>query len=484
VAPALRIADLRNFDPDPHFYNYPSLQIYLLSGWIYLSALLGGSIVWPHHNLPSPIDAIYLARWATALFGLATVATVYCAGAMAGSRRIGVLAAILLTVTPLHALDSHYANVDIPMAFWVMLSTCFALKYLQSNSGKWFFLAAISVGLAGATKYTALAMAATLPAIGLLGGGGKTSRVRHIGLAAAGPAIALIAFLIASPYTLINHESVSDAISFEREHMQSGHWGWDLSVGGWINQRVVYHFAAGLPFALGLPQYLMAICGGLAVLRRPSRNWVALGAAILPILALVLWAKVVFPRYLIPCIPFCALAAARAADSLLSADRPGVRRFGYILFASTVAYTAVLTISQLIALSPQNSTEASKWIVRNVPPGSLIAVAEIEPMLVIPKDRFRLETPFDLQGVMSGRTRPEWIVVSSWYSTAWERGTRKGGDVDRFLDSLGGPESDYRISASFESRYLNESLYGFLDPYFKNQFESPDFTIYRRRSPR
>ena len=81
-----------------------------------------------------------------------------------------------------------------------------------------------------------------------------------------------------------------------------------------------------------------------------------------------------------------------------------------------------------------------------------------------------------------GDLAAEWLVVDSWYETALERGKLRQGPANRHFKSLGSEGSAYHEVASFESRYLTEGFYGALDPYFKNQFESPDYTIYRRRT--
>ncbi len=174
-----------------------------------------------------------------------------------------------------------------------------------------------------------------------------------------------------------------------------------------------------------------------------------------------------------PCLPFLALLAATFLADRLAARTRG-RRIAVALLAGTVLYTFALTVSQLITLAPQNATLASRWVVGNVRPGSTIGVATVVASHSIPSDRYDVR-------LFDPRETPEWLVVDSWFATSFERGRWRESDVHRFLAALGGDGSPYERVAEFDSHYLSESLYGALDPYFKNQFESPDYTIYRRR---
>lgn len=483
LGPALRIANVADFDPDPRFYNYPSLQIYVLSTCLYVEGAFSPGGSWARPALPDLIGAVRLGRWVTAMFGLATVAVLYAIASRHLSRRTALAAGLFLAVAPLHALDSHYTNVDVPMAFWILLACYFALEYAREG-GPWrFLLAACCVGFAGATKYTALASIPLLPAAVLLGPipkGGALARSRRI---AAGLGVCALAFIACAPFTVLRFNEAFGAMRFEQAHVQRGHWGFDLNPGGWINHRFVYQLAAGLPFVLGLPLYLAALGGLARMIRRPGRTWWILAAASLPLFAVVASSRVVFPRYLIPLLPFLVILAAALFADLTADERRKPVRIGAFLVASAIAlYTAALTTSQVRILEPQNATLASRWIESNVPRGSRIAVATYVWTLSIPAEEYRLGL-FDVNRALAGDELPEWLAMSGWYETSLERGNLRDGEIGRYIKSLAASErAPYEVAARFESRYLNEDFYGMLDPYFKNQFESPDFTIYRRRS--
>ena len=239
LQPALRIADPAHFDPDPKFFNYPSLQIYVLSLCFFVEGILsqGGSPSRP--ALPDVLGAAHVGRWLTTLFGVATVAVVYLLVSRHSSRRKGLVAALLLAVTPLHALDSHYTNVDIPMTFWLLLACLLALDAARDGKTTRFLFAAAALGFAGATKYTALAAFPLLPAATLLSTGPIKRPWTRSRRSAAGLAVCARAFLLAAPYTLLRFQDVLGAIRFEQSHVQGGHWGFDLDPGGLVYHRLL-----------------------------------------------------------------------------------------------------------------------------------------------------------------------------------------------------------------------------------------------------
>jgi 4-amino-4-deoxy-L-arabinose transferase-like glycosyltransferase len=467
VGPALRIAETG--DLDPGFYNYPALPMYVLAAVFFLEDGFDSDAA------RNTSDAVHMGRRVTTLFGLATVVALYAAGALWRSRETGLWAAGVLAITPFHVLDSHYTNVDVPMTFWAVCSVGCALACVRTGRSRWFLLASAAVGLAAASKYTAfvlLALIVTTAAIEPRTACSVRSRCARI---ATGCFVALGTFSLAAPYTWIRFAAVREAFGFERAHVAGGHWGWDLNVGGWLYQPVVYQLAAALPFVLGLALYGAALGGAFTTIRRPSRESLLLWAALLPLFGAVCWSPVVFPRYLLPCVPLLALfAAGFLQDRLWASHRRRV--VGLAIATVVLAYTAALTVSQLAALSPQNARMASLWIRQNVKPGSTIAVASLVETHGIPKRAYDVSLFRPDLGLAA-----EWIVVDSWYETALERGQLRHGAANRMLKALGDEGSAYQKVVTFEASYVTERLYGALDPYFKNQFESPDYTIYRRR---
>ncbi len=132
-------------DWNPHFFNYPSLFIYLTYFAYSLQTLFGlstpaqGAAPWPFLH-----DVMLCGRLVCALLGAFTVPAVY----LIGQRLAGLapssnqwsfsrlqegaspalwplFAAFLMAVLPGHVQHSHFATVDVPATFFVAWSLVF-----------------------------------------------------------------------------------------------------------------------------------------------------------------------------------------------------------------------------------------------------------------------------------------------------------------------------------------------------------------------
>jgi 4-amino-4-deoxy-L-arabinose transferase-like glycosyltransferase len=108
---------IRNGDPNPHFFHYPSLLFYSNAIVYYLYFLVGNlsGQFKTLADIPSPIMAamgsgkialpsIMLAgRLLSALFGIGSVLLLYISGRkLTGSVAVGIVAAAVLAVSPVH----------------------------------------------------------------------------------------------------------------------------------------------------------------------------------------------------------------------------------------------------------------------------------------------------------------------------------------------------------------------------------------------
>jgi 4-amino-4-deoxy-L-arabinose transferase-like glycosyltransferase len=480
VEAALKVADPRRASLDPGFYAYPSLSMYVLAAVFYAGGVLAGGSA-AHPALPAGGDAAFVARVVTAAFAVATIVAVYALGAAWRSRATGLLAALFLAVAPIAVLHPHYANVDVPMVFWETVALALAIRCLDGGRRRDLLLAAAAMGLAGASKYTCLLMAAALPVLAWLASRGADRRVRRtVAWTLAAAAVLALAFVAAAPYTLIRFDDVWRRVRWERAHVAGAHFGFDVNAGGLPYVPVVYQLLVGLPFALGLLLYPSALVGAVAAFRRRDRTrWLVLGAAVGPVAAVVLLARVVFPRYLLPLVPVAALAAALGVTTLWN----GGRRAGRVLAAAwvvlVVAHTVLYTGSLVAALHPHAPVEAARWIRHNVPRGDEIGVVVSRKWPALLGERYRLRRVTIHEPLATGG--PDWLVVNAWASRPWERGDLVREPAHAFFEELGASGSAYELAAAFTSEYLHEPFFGWLDPNLRNQYESPDMYVYRRR---
>jgi 4-amino-4-deoxy-L-arabinose transferase-like glycosyltransferase len=304
-------------DWNPHFFNYGALYLYLIGFAGKLLAELGFS---PGAGGLGSLHII--ARIITALLGAGTVLLVYGIGRQIGNRSLALIAGLLLALTPLHLINSHYATVDVPGTFFLLLGAAASVQIISTGKLRWYLLAVAAIGLAAATKYP-LGAGLLLPfaAHFLRRGLGAKEHLKLLTLLAFP-----LCFLAGCPYALdftrglhLRKEFL-EGLLFEVGHM--GEYRTPAFVGtgsGWS-----YHALRGFPAALGIPLYLLALAGLLPALawRLVKNSPLAARSYFLFALWSVVFFLIIgraterFVRYLVPFTPFLALLAAAALQKL------------------------------------------------------------------------------------------------------------------------------------------------------------------------
>ena len=311
----------------PHFYNYGSLQLYLVC-FANTAAMLAGAI-----DIVPKDYAVWYPQWAKMYLvgrclsvgmGVGTVFVVYRVGERLWGRRAGLFAALALAVMPLHAQHSHFLTVDVPATFWAMLSLLWAVRLGMGDpkplrAALW---AGVFAGLAAATKYN-LALA-ILPLVAAC----LVTR-QWKGLASGLP-VSVLAFFAACPGALLESATFLHDVRFEAAHVQNVNDPTFRDTGSGF----VYHVARNLDAGLGLPLLLLALVSVGYALYKRGRGDGLLAAFALPYYVLISLAAVRYARYTIPLLPVLALWVGRMAADWSRAATP-LRR-GAALWASAV----------------------------------------------------------------------------------------------------------------------------------------------------
>ena len=147
--------------------------------------------------------AAYLAcRLVQALLGVATLALTYRIGRRLFSPGVGLLAAFLLAVMPMHLRLSAYYKPDILLLACALLALDLALTAAERPRLRRFVAAGAAVGLALASKLTGGAAAVPV-AIAAAGGGKKIGWGRALLWLAAPGGMAAAVFLVLNPWPRI-----------------------------------------------------------------------------------------------------------------------------------------------------------------------------------------------------------------------------------------------------------------------------------------
>lgn len=345
-------------DPNPHFFNYPTLSLYLAAGLDYMAAAL-------RHDLPLAPLCYLLPRALNVLFGVGTVVLTGLLGTSLLGRLGGWVAALLLAVAPLAVVNSHYATVDTGLAFWCMLALLAATQLSQAvpeRRRRWLLLGAVASGLAVSTKYNGLLAVVPL-GVAWLWPETREDRtapvVRVLGLLAL-VAVALLVFVLTSPYVLIDPHAWP-AIRFELfEHPRATNLFNGVGPGWW------FHLRWNLPTAFGWLSGGAALLG-IGLLSRRRAAWPLLGWLLLVALSLGR-TRELYLRYLLPSLP--ALAVTAAAVPARWASRPKLAVAILLLLVLGPALRSRALVAMLS--QPDARDVAARWCFREIPAASTV----------------------------------------------------------------------------------------------------------------
>ena len=305
---ALRIE--RTGDFNPHWFNYPSLYMYVQFGIIVLMRAWAGLHGLALDGLTAQGMIYQAGRLVTVLIGTATIAVVYATGRRLFNERVGLWAALILAGTALHIEHSHYITTDVPCAFFAVGCLCFAARALDTRSLADLTLSALMAGLAAGAKYNAGLVLVTTGLAFLL-----TRRHWRELLDPALIAIPLgaaVGFLGSTPYAIFDYDAFKKGVEAEIEHYRLGHHGAE----GSDNWRwfALYLYREGMYPILAWTTALGMICA--AVVRRTRKDLLLLPFPLL-YYAMLSVQRVRFARNLMPIVPFLAIFAARLTAEVL-----------------------------------------------------------------------------------------------------------------------------------------------------------------------
>ncbi len=286
-------------DLNPHFFNYPTLQLYLASAiyWLYHALFSSASIesFVAYRYFVDASDLIFISRVVTTLMAVGTVIAAASLGRRLYGEAGGLIAALTLAVIPLHVRFSHLAATDVPAALWTTLAVLWAVRIVEEQRPRDLLIAGVFVGLAASTKYPGVFCVVPV-AVAAWQGPNRMGRCLRAGAAA----LALTSpFLWLSPL-----EAWQDISAMGVEHLAGDN---HRPNGGPLLHLVEHTLRYGLGFGV-----LLTVL--IAVGWRPrsmTRAETILCAGIAGLALLPAVASSGFMRYAIPLAPVLAVLAAR-----------------------------------------------------------------------------------------------------------------------------------------------------------------------------
>ncbi|MBI4039365.1 glycosyltransferase family 39 protein [Candidatus Daviesbacteria bacterium] len=387
---------LTNFDFSADVSQYPykyGSSMYYLHGALQTGALLGiyalHSLL-PHllENFPQKSDLLTFltdtglynyqnlllteSRLVTALFGIGTVLLTFLIGRRLFGYPVGILAALILTFAPLHVRDSHYATVDIPQLFFILLSVFWLIKVFQTGKTRFYLLAGLTIGFATSLKYFPIAVL-LYPLAHFLGAGRQKLLDQKFWL---GWAMMPIGFLVSSPTLPFHFGDFLNTLIISSQWYAPGvvsakiHW-WQFFIPPYVHP---FHWSFVFFIGFGVMPTLLAIWGFIIAWKQHPRPMLFLSVVpVVNFIFITFYLKEIYERLSLPSLPFLALFAGYGLWQLVRCVKPDKLKavvltmtLGVVLF-----YPAQESISASWACSQEiTDYQARDWIKDNIAPGS------------------------------------------------------------------------------------------------------------------
>ena len=415
VALGISLGMFKTGDMNPHFLYWPSLLFYVnFLAYIpyYFLGKLGGVFQTPDSIL-APVEVVMgatyapmptivlLGRLLSVSFGLGSVLLAYLIGKRLAQRAwVGLLAALLVAVSPTNVWHSRWIAPDNMAAFFVLASVYASLRVYQEGRTRDYVLAAVCVGLAASSKYNALLAMLPLLVAHVLRHGRQSLKKRDLYIALV---ISGLVFLHTMPFAVLDFREFYSALIYDSQHYATGHPGMEGDTVRWYLDYL---------WNTSGPILLLALVGmGWGIASR-SREAVILSTFPVVYLLFISRFTVRNDRTLLPALAFLFLLAALAIYQLHGRLTRSASRAMRIASVATLAALMLVVVGLMSSLSAQDSLRlntvdsretARVWIAENLPSGVKVALESYAPF--VDPERYSVQGFFRIID-----HTPEWYV--------------------------------------------------------------------------
>ncbi len=352
---------------NPQYFLHPSLLLYSSYAMNTVFHLFGmdGSFR----------ETAFLAgRCVSFIAGVLSVVLTYQIGARLFSQKVGLAGAFLLAVFPLHITCSRYMKEDALLTFTILLSTWLTLVAVQSGR-KWVLpFAGFVAGCSAGSKYSGILTVLIPLSAPWLASRRWIPDSSWFGVAIIAGLLAPCGFVVTTPYSVLDSARFLKGFRDESNHMQNGH---TTSIDPW-SQGWMYHMWRSITPGASF----VATVVGLAGLGYLLRRWTIYSLFVVGVFVLFyLPAEYVKAkpapqpeRYILPCLPFLALAAGALFEHvarLWSSQRTQAVVFPCLALA--VGLTPLVRSAELareVRVDTRDTMAA--WMQENLPKGSVV----------------------------------------------------------------------------------------------------------------
>lgn len=299
--------------------------------------------------------------------GVACVWMTYRIGARLGGARIGLVAAAMLAVNAVHIEYSQIIRTDMQASLLMLLAAAAALAIADQGRRRDYILAGLFTGLACATKWPAAAIGLTAIYAGIYRARQGRGGMRELALFGL---VATLTLFLVSPFLLIDHATVMKNLSSEARPLHPG------ATGGGLFDNLGWYVSGPLLSSMGVGGLLLAMLGTIWGAEM-DRRWALVVLPFCLVFLLVIAAQSLrWERWIVPLLPFVAIAAARGSCGLADLWPPAWGKRFALPAALVLLLAPMLATARTEAGERRHDTRqiASAWLREHVPSGSSVLI--------------------------------------------------------------------------------------------------------------
>ena len=254
-------------DPNPHFFNYPTLVIYLQVITISTVAAIQKAFLGVNYSDIPYVHFFVAGRIVATVASTVSLLAIFAVGRKLFNPWVGLSAAAITAISPLHIQNSALVTTDI----WVAVFSTFVLlscSHIYSERRPLFYAAAgIFVGLATSSKYTAIISFIIIIVAHLASQPLRVRSLLDFRMVIAGLAT-IFSFVATSPFVVLDSATSLVHLEAERQHYRRGHLGAEAEG---AHSYELYVNALLSPNGLGYLIGMVALAGVFFALKRELR---------------------------------------------------------------------------------------------------------------------------------------------------------------------------------------------------------------------
>ena len=400
-------------------------------------------------------DVTIIGRLMSALVDTMTVGAVFfLARELTDDRKVGLLAALLQSLTVLHIQYSHFLGSEPWVAFFVTCAVWGSVRLARDRGGwRTRSFTAVAVGLAIASKLSGIASVAAPFAAAMVVAGPHLgdlfkARIPTGAIGRAGRLIepylamfllAIVAYRVAQPYdfraglSLVFNDRFTQDIVYLSDINEGGNWPWVQPL---VGRTPLLHplrqmFLWGMGPGLGLAAFYGLFRASRRFLRG-ERYWAVPLAVIAAYFVLVSLQFYAIVRYLQPSYPImtalsaAGLVAAWRYSAGPAVDRARLARGIKVAVALSIGVTVFWALAFVNGVYGNDNARlaAGDWMLENLPAESVVSQQEWDDGLpwgqasdfgrvTLKPFSFGGDTPEHIELLISGLDQVDYVIESS-----------------------------------------------------------------------